>query len=307
MERTEWFSLQHPQTSTINNVTTANGGNYDLTVTKNGCVSTTSSTVTIKLLPTAAITGTNSICETANLNLTATDAGIGATYAWSGPNGFTSTSANININNVTTANGGNYDLTVTKNGCVSTTSSTVTIKLLPVAAITGTNSICENADLNLTATDAGVGATYAWSGPNGFTSTLQTSAINNVTTANGGGYDLTVTKNGCVSTTSSAVTIKLLPVAAITGTNSICETANLNLSATDAGVGATYAWSGPNAFTSTSANISINNVTTSNGGNYDLTVTKNGCVSTTSSTVTIKLLPVAAITGTNSICVKTQT
>jgi hypothetical protein len=287
---------------TINNVTTANGGNYDLTVTKNGCVSTTSSAVTIKLLPVAAITGTNSICETADLNLTATDAGVGATYAWVGPNAFISTSANITINNVTTANGGNYDLTVTKNGCISTTSSAVTIKLLPVAAITGANSICETADLNLTATDAGVGATYAWSGPNGFTSTLSSISINNATTANGGGYDLTVTKNGCASTTSSVVTIKLLPLAAITGTNSICETANLNLSATDAGVGATYAWSGPNAFTSTSANISINNVTTANGGNYDLTVTKNGCVSTTSSAVTIKLLPVAAITGTNSIC-----
>jgi hypothetical protein len=40
--------------------------------------------------------------------------------------------------------------------------SAVTIKLLPVAAITGANSICENANLNLVATDAGIGATYAW-------------------------------------------------------------------------------------------------------------------------------------------------
>ena len=44
----------------------------------------------------------------------------GATYAWTGPNGFTSAAQNPTIPNATTAATGNYSVTVTVNGCTYT-------------------------------------------------------------------------------------------------------------------------------------------------------------------------------------------
>mgnify|MGYP002640005246 CR=1 FL=1 len=54
------------------------------------------------------------------------------------------------------------------------------------------------------------GATYSWTGPNSFSSSQQNPSIPNVTMANGGTYELTITANG---TTSDAVTteVEIIP------------------------------------------------------------------------------------------------
>jgi len=55
---------------------------------------------------------------------------------------------------------------------------------------------CEGATISLsTATVAG--ASYAWTGPNGFTSALQNPTRANATTADAGTYSVTITVNGC--------------------------------------------------------------------------------------------------------------
>src|SRR5207248_8399289 len=43
------------------------------------------------------------------------------------------------------------------------------------------------------------GATYAWTGPNAFTSSLQNPTRANATAADAGTYSVTVTVNGCTS------------------------------------------------------------------------------------------------------------
>ncbi|MDB5230649.1 MAG: hypothetical protein JWN76_1454, partial [Chitinophagaceae bacterium] len=298
------FTSNSSSASVSSVVAGTHAGAYNLSVTKNGCTSTASSTVTINANPIAAITGTNILCEGANLSLTATDAGTGAAYTWSGPNSFTSNTSSASVSSVTATHAGTYNLSVTKNGCTSTASSTVTINANPVASITGTNVLCVGANLSLTAADAGTGAVYSWSGPNSFTSNTSSASVSNITAAtNAGTYNLSVTKNGCTSTASSTVTINANPLAAITGTNVLCEGANLSLTATDAGTGAAYSWSGPNSFTSNTSSASVSSVAaTTHAGTYNLSVIKNGCTSTASSTVTINANPLAAITGTNVLC-----
>src|SRR2546428_2624650 len=60
----------------------------------------------------------------------------GATYAWSGPNGFTSTDQNPSIINATTAASRTYSVTLDGNGCSSSSSSTsVTVNAVPSAPI----------------------------------------------------------------------------------------------------------------------------------------------------------------------------
>lgn len=57
----------------------------------------------------------------------------GATYSWSGPNGFASTSQNPVIASATLADGGTYTVTITKNGCTGTATTTVTVNQAPNA------------------------------------------------------------------------------------------------------------------------------------------------------------------------------
>src|SRR6185295_4719838 len=84
-------------------------------------------------------------------------------------------------------------------------------------------------------------ASFAWTGPNGFTSTLQNPVISNVTVAASGVYTVTVTNSfGCSATDTTTVIVTSLNVM-ITGNNSICNGATSIL---DAGAGyASYVWS----------------------------------------------------------------
>jgi hypothetical protein len=78
-------------TATINNLTVA--GTYTVTVTNaNGCTSSCSRTLTVNALPVCNITGNNVICAGQSTSFTATG---GTGYAWTGPGGFTATTATI--------------------------------------------------------------------------------------------------------------------------------------------------------------------------------------------------------------------
>ncbi len=56
------------------------------------------------------------------------------------------------------------------------------------------------------------GATYAWSGPNGYTSNQQNPVISNATVANNGTYIVTYTHNGCSGVDSVVVSVNPLPL-----------------------------------------------------------------------------------------------
>ena len=168
----------------------------------------TTLTITVTPLP-APVATADTPCENGTLNLTGAPAGM-ASYAWTGPNGFTSAAQSPVIANVTLAAVGTYTLTVTNlSGCTATSSVNVTINPLPAPVATA-DTPCENGTLNLTGAPAGM-ASYAWTGPNGFTSAAQSPAIVNVTLAASGTYILTVTNsNGCSA--SSTVVVKINPL-----------------------------------------------------------------------------------------------
>ncbi len=70
----------------------------------------------------------------------------------------------------------------------------------PTPTPTASNSgpICIGGDVNLTASNIS-GATYSWTGPNGFTSNLQNPTLNNSSISMAGTYRVTATVNGCTS------------------------------------------------------------------------------------------------------------
>jgi len=120
--------------------------------------------------------------------------GMVVEYAWSGPNGYTSTDQNPT--DVTES--GDYSLVVTVDGCVSNMDATsIVINEIPMAEPATGGSPCTATTIELLGNSnvSGMGETYFWTGPNGFMSNEQ-----NPPTNNGEGiYFLTVSLNGCSS------------------------------------------------------------------------------------------------------------
>ena len=256
--------------------------------------------VVVNPLPATPIAGSNSpICEGATLQLTASDA-FGATYTWTGPNGFTSSLQNPTIDNVTEANHqGVYSVTVTNNasGCVSGT-ATVNVDIVPIPdapSISSNSPLCEGEDLVLTASNVD-GATYTWyDGSNNIiTTTVDNSlTIPTVTLADAGTYGVSVNVSGCESpTNTTVVVVKPRPDApAVSNNGPICENERLTLFA-EIISGATYTWTGPNGPVGQNGPIiNIDEASISDAGTYGVFITVNGCSSADTATTEVVVTP----------------
>jgi len=294
-------SLEDPS---IVSATTAATGTYSLTVTVGGCTSSVSTVaVTVSNTPAAPTLSSNTpVCSGNTLNLFSNTV-PGGTYSWTGPNSFTSSLEDPTIASVTTAATGTYSLTITVGGCTSPQSTTaVVVNPTPAAPTVGSNSpLCSGQTLNLTSNTV-AGATYSWTGPNSFTSSLEDPTIVSATTAATGTYSLTVTVGGCTSSVSTvAVTVSNTPAAPTLSSNTpVCSGNTLNLFSNTV-PGGTYSWTGPNSFTSSLEDPTIASVTTAATGTYSLTITVGGCTSPQSTTaVVVNPTPAAPTVGSNS-------
>ena len=273
---------QNPTVST--DATTAMEGIYSVTATTNGCPSQPGSTSVVINQATAANNGP--VCSGQTLSLTASTI-LGATYYWTGPNGFSSTSQNPTVSaNATSAMAGVYSVYSIANGCTSPTPGSTTVVVNPISTTptAGNNGpVCVGKTLSVTASTV-TGATYSWSGPNSFTSTQQNPTVSaSATSAMGGVYSVIATISGCTSI-AGTTTVEINKITA--GNNGpVCVGKTLSLSATTI-TGATYAWTGSNGFTSSQQNPTVSNSATSAmGGVYIATSTANGCTSPASVTI----------------------
>ncbi|MBI2720655.1 MAG: gliding motility-associated C-terminal domain-containing protein [Bacteroidetes bacterium] len=286
------------QNPIISNVSMAANGTYSLIVTIGTCSNITSGAVTVNPLPVPTASNNSPVCVNTSLNLTG---GGGTSYSWSGPNGYTNSTQNPVIASAQSINSGVYSLTVTNsNGCTNTITTNVTVNPLPVIAVTHP-TICVNQTINLS---SGGGATYAWSGSLGYSSSLQNPSITNATQNMSGSYTVTATSAaGCTMTNVSNVLVLALPTPSITS-NTPCAGATLFLGGSGGGA---YSWSGPNGFISTNQNPTISNVSIAANGTYSLLVSVGICTNNTTAQVTINPLPNPAITGNSAVCLNQST
>src|SRR4051812_29194354 len=275
------------QNPTRTNATTADAGTYSVTITVNGCTSAAGTTNVVVNPTPATPTASNGgpYCEGATIALFAPAVG-GATYSWTGPNGFTSTQQNPTRTNATLADAGTYAVTVTVNGCTSAAGTTDVVVNPSPATPSASNGgpYCEGATISLSTALVG-GATYSWTGPNGFPSALQNPTRTNATTADAGTYSVTVTVSGCTSAAgTTSVTVNLIP-ATPTASHGGPHCAGATRSPSTPGPGgATYAWTGPNGFTSALQNPTRSNATLADVGTYSVTITVGGCTSAAGTT-----------------------
>ena len=281
----------------ITHASSDNAGSYLVTVTDaGGCMKTAVLNVMVTSQLNVPISSNSPVCAGAILSLMTSG---GNTYRWSGPNGFTNTSPNPNINNPTALNAGTYVLTVTaSNGCTASTSTDITVNPGPIAIVSSNSPVCNGGNLALQLSG---GLSYQWQGPNNFTSTLQNPDLSNLTAANIGTYAVTVTgQNGCTTTTSTSVNVTGQLNVTVTSNSPICEGDTLRLIANG---GVAFIWNGPNGFNATSRNLIIPASNSTINGNYILTVSDvSGCTGTRQVSVVIKPKPKANITGDQQIC-----
>ncbi|WP_343634475.1 gliding motility-associated C-terminal domain-containing protein [Fluviicola sp.] len=265
-------------------------GTYTYTVSSSTgnslCPSSASATATIVVNPCGcSVTATNSgnVCAgTGTINLFATTI-TGATYSWTGPNGFTSSAQNPASVPVP-ATPGTYTFTVdvTDNGSVCSSTTTVTVYALPAVDAGAAIAVCAGGSVTLSGTGA---QTYSWD--NGATNGVSFVPLSNQT------YTVTGTDaNGCQNTDQVTLTVNPLPVISAGLPQSICLGEVITL----AGSGAqTYVWS----------NSVTNGLSFIPGATQTYTVTgtdANGCSNTGQVTITVNPLPVVEAGLPQSVC-----
>ena len=249
------------------------------------------------------------LCAGDTLELIGTSSNPGLTFNWTGPNGFTSTQEDDTIFNATAANSGWYYLTGTDGVNVWTDSTLVVVN--PVPVISGFTFVdpgpCNATDGSITLNGLLPNTAYTvdYLHNGNATTTNSTSNSSGAVVVNNLGSGLytmiTVTSNGCTSPPVGPVTLTNAPlVAPAIGSNSpVCEDGVLSLTA-NSYPGATYNWTGPNAFTSTQQNPTISPVTLAANGTYSVTSSINGCT-TPPATIIVEVRPLPLAPGTQDV------
>ena len=259
-------------------ITFANAGTYTVSLTATNQFGSNTSTQTVSITATPTVVATSqTVCAGSATSISATGA---TSYSWN--TGATTASINVTPTVTTT-----YSVTGTTSGCTATTTSTVTVNATPNATSNNTGPYCSGATISLAASGGG---TYAWSGPGGFTSTLQNPTRTSATTAMSGTYSVIVTANGCTSTATTSVTVNPTPTVVATSTT-ICAGMPATLNATGA---TSYSWN-------TGATTASINVTPTVNTTYTVTGTSNTCSSTATASVTVNALPNVTATSV-SVC-----
>ena len=215
-------------TSTYTPSSATVGTKYYYVVVSSACgtavTSNVSGAIVINPLPLSSITpsGATTFCQGGSVTLTAS---TGSSYLWS---------TGATTQSITVGTAGNYTVRVTNvNGCSATSSATtVIVNPLPTATISasGATTFCQGGSVTLTASS---GASYLWS---------TGATTQSITTGAAGNYSVTVTNNGCSSTSAATtVTINPLPIdgTIAASTNSICLGQSVTISSSG-GVGTPY-------------------------------------------------------------------
>ncbi|MDB5232420.1 MAG: hypothetical protein JWN76_3225 [Chitinophagaceae bacterium] len=280
-----------PGVPAVNTLTDASGhgrhgvlNNFTLSGSASNWVasgSTNTGTCSPYIPPSAPITGTTSACIGGSRTLS--NANTGGT--WSSDNGAVAT-INSTTGVVTAHAAGTAKISYKIAECNAVSTVTFTVNALPVVTASDAGAGCAGDQIELYSSP---GVSYAWTGPNSFHSTEQNPIILNGTAANAGVYTVTVTNsNGCSASATTTVAVNPLPLISAGSNSPVCQGFTLNLTSSG---GVSYVWTGPNSFSSITANPSLNNVTAAAAGTYTVKGTgANGCRNDASVVVSINTL-----------------
>lgn len=264
-------------------------------------------------VPTASLTGNQTLCNTNTANLTVNFTGNAPwTYTINNGVGTATTSTNpltIPVSpNVTTT----YSLTALSNNCGTgtyTNNATVTVNNAR-ATLSGNQTICNGSSANLTLNFTGT-APWTYTINNGVgTGTTSTNPLTipvspTVTTT----YNVTALSNSCGLGTfvnNATVTVRQPATASLSGNQTICNGSSANLTLNFTGTGPwTYTIDNGIGTATTFTNPALISVSPSSTTTYNITVLSNTCGSgtiTNNATISVNQPVSATLSGNQTIC-----
>ena len=264
---------------------------YTVTGTNaNGCQGTDQVTVTVNASPTVNAINSQTLCAGASASAVTFSGTAGATFAWvnSNPSIGLAASGSGNIAAFTASNAtaspitGTITVTPTQAGCTGSP-QTYSYTINPNPTITGNNTLCAGATLQLTGSGTAA-ANNAWVSGTPANGTVSNTGL--VTGVTAGNTIITYTNaNGCIATQN--VTVNANPI--ITGNTVICPNTTSQLTGTGAPAG-NNAWSSSNTGIATVSNTGL--VSAISFGTATITYTAStGCSGTTTVNVTNPTAP----------------
>ncbi len=278
------FQIINNMSYSILGATPANAGTYMLIVKDtNNCTDTTYENFSVKPLPDSPkITSNSPICTGKRLQLFGLPGSTtNASFIWTGPGGYQSTSSTPFILNATAANAGVYTLRTFYNGCYSTPASdTVVVVDIPEKPEGSSNSpLCEGDGMQLTTKDI-PGAYFLWIGPNNFKSNIQNPYLPFASTLATGTYIIRDSiSGGCVNYDTIYVEVNPYPIkTAINNNAPVCEGDTLKMSVDRERAGTTYTWWGANGISDTGIATYVTGMNARNTGLYGVIANYRGCI-----------------------------
>jgi gliding motility-associated-like protein len=312
----------------INTGSTAVNVTYVITPIANGCPGSTFNYV-VTVYPTPVVTSAAKtiICNgtTANYQI---EFNTAAGFAWSRAAVAGITNAAVTgqaagtirenlFNSTNTSIDVTYAITSQTATCAGIPFNVV-ITVDPTINITspGNAALCSGTTQNYVITSNVSGATFLWhrdavnniSNPpvtNQTSSTITETLINTGSSPVNVTYLITPVFNGCNgSPFRYTVTVNPIPSAPVVNSNSpVCIGNTIQLSTSKIN-NATYFWTGPNGFTSSTQNPTIQNTTLADSGTYSLYVLMNGCSGRASTVqILVKQPPVAYAGPNQTVCI----
>jgi large repetitive protein len=226
---------------------TAGVGSHTISyeITTSGCTSIGTIIIVVSPIPVPTITGNFAVCGTVTETYN-TESG-NFNYIWQVTGGTITAGGGANDDFITInwdGMGPDYIIEVNYEnaaGCAASSLTQEVVNVISVVAPVAINNgpVCQGGDIQLS-TDEVLGATYTWSGPDGFTSNLREPVITGMTSAQSGIYSVTVSVGPCTSiagNTNVIVSLDPLPTAVLSGSASICpgESAMLQVDLTGSG------------------------------------------------------------------------
>lgn len=239
----------------------------------------------------------NMLCQGEKLTLIA-DAGL-ATYSWTGPCNFNSTSKSPIINSTIPCHAGIYSVTAyfTNNFVTCTMPGTIQVGVVPTAPPSASvpAAVCENKQVQFTANANIPVQGWLWFGPN-FNANIPNPSIDSVKPSNTGPYIVTAvysqgTKTCGVSSQAQQMTVIQVNSVSVIPSPPVCTPNNAQLASSAPGAVA-YDWKGPNNTSYSGANITIYYPTPTVSGIYTVTAYFGSLKCPNSNTVQLTVNPI---------------
>jgi gliding motility-associated-like protein len=279
--------------STTGSVVTGNPSaseNYTVVgMDANGCISGTTTTITVNSLPTITVNSSTICVGQQTATLTANGA---LTYTWVPGTGLSATTGSLVTGTPNTTQ--SYTVGgIDANGCINATVTSISVNPLPTLSTSANTTVCPLSANTLT---VGGASSYTWS-PNIYLNTNTSSTVictPSVTTT----YTIDATSlDGCTNSTSLTIAVNnTVVVTASATTPTICPLGSTNINASGA---ASYTWS-PSLTLSSSNGASVT-AGPATSTTYTVIGATSTCTNSAQVVVTVTTNPVINVAATPSI------